>query len=227
MYYASLLVFPTVTCCVCQHSIKALLTYLLIFRWQLFTYLHHHLLLMFRSLQFYIVFPAFPQGCLRRRRYIFQAHSLLFTPNTQPDKSFFFCSYWEKIPPNVKICRKVHKQILIVFIWQPHLNVFGLRGIWIVLFAERQQGKIVIMSGVSFNSNSGIQEHSVVSRCKVILFQKQSGFFGPPSIDSSVGSQSVTCLLELRLRCTVALYLVRPVYLSQTIIQGQGWFLGN
>jgi len=29
MYYASLLVFPTVTCCVCQQSIKALLTYLL------------------------------------------------------------------------------------------------------------------------------------------------------------------------------------------------------
>jgi len=29
MYYALLLVFPTVTCCVCQHSIKALLTYLL------------------------------------------------------------------------------------------------------------------------------------------------------------------------------------------------------
>jgi len=28
MYYALLLVFPTVTCCVCQHSIKALLTYL-------------------------------------------------------------------------------------------------------------------------------------------------------------------------------------------------------
>jgi len=29
MYYALFLVFPTVTCCVCQHSIKALLTYLL------------------------------------------------------------------------------------------------------------------------------------------------------------------------------------------------------
>jgi len=29
MYYALLLVFPTVKCCVCQHSIKALLTYLL------------------------------------------------------------------------------------------------------------------------------------------------------------------------------------------------------
>jgi len=29
MYYALLLVSPTVTCCVCQHSIKALLTYLL------------------------------------------------------------------------------------------------------------------------------------------------------------------------------------------------------
>jgi len=29
MYYALLVVFPTVTCCVCQHSIKALLTYLL------------------------------------------------------------------------------------------------------------------------------------------------------------------------------------------------------
>jgi len=28
MYYALLLVSPTVTCCVCQHSIKALLTYL-------------------------------------------------------------------------------------------------------------------------------------------------------------------------------------------------------
>jgi len=30
MYYALLLVFPTVTSCVCQHSVKALLTYLLI-----------------------------------------------------------------------------------------------------------------------------------------------------------------------------------------------------
>jgi len=29
MYYALLVVSPTVTCCVCQHSIKALLTYLL------------------------------------------------------------------------------------------------------------------------------------------------------------------------------------------------------
>ena len=29
MYLALLLVFSTVTCCVCQHSIKALLTYLL------------------------------------------------------------------------------------------------------------------------------------------------------------------------------------------------------
>jgi len=29
MYYALLVVFPTVTCCVCQHSIKARLTYLL------------------------------------------------------------------------------------------------------------------------------------------------------------------------------------------------------
>jgi len=31
MYYALLLVFPTVTCCVCQHSSKVLLTYLLIY----------------------------------------------------------------------------------------------------------------------------------------------------------------------------------------------------
>jgi len=43
---------------------------------------------------------------------------------------------------------------------------------------------------------------------------KNSPVFGPPYIDNSVGSQSVTCLLELRLRCTVALYLVCPVYLS-------------
>jgi len=28
MYYALLVVFPTVTCCVCQHLIKALLTYI-------------------------------------------------------------------------------------------------------------------------------------------------------------------------------------------------------
>jgi len=38
------------------------------------------------------------------------------------------------------------------------------------------------------------------------LISKTVWFFGPPCIDNSVGSQSVTCLLELRLRCTVALY---------------------
>ena len=73
---------------------------------------------------------------------------------------------------------------------------------------------------------------SVVSRCKVILSQKQSGLFGPPSIDSSVGSQSVTCLLELRLRCTVALYLVCPVYLTyllmvKLLFKVKVWFLGK
>jgi len=31
--------------------------------------------------------------------------------------------------------------------------------------------------------------------------------------DSSVGSQSVTCLRELKLRCTVAVYLMCPVVL--------------
>jgi len=29
MCYALLVVFPNITCCVCQHSVKALLTYLL------------------------------------------------------------------------------------------------------------------------------------------------------------------------------------------------------
>ena len=57
-------------------------------------------------------------------------------------------------------------------------------------------------------------------------------FFGAPCIDNSVGSQSVTCLLELRLRCTVALYLVCPVCLTYLIMvkllfKVKVWFLGK
>jgi len=49
MYYALLLVFPTVTCCVCQHSIKALLTYLLTYLKSVFSILKYYVICRHKS----------------------------------------------------------------------------------------------------------------------------------------------------------------------------------